>query len=137
MNEKDRFRKIISDASSLVRQYESEILTLERGIPRLESSIDDQNAICEEISRQLDDLRSIVGKNEANFQIILEEIRTQEAMIGQKEDEINRLKDQIKGLPNEIAILTNELNRVEGSLRRQFYICNDAADEVRKAKQNV
>ena len=29
-----------------------------------------------------------------------------------------------------------ELSRVEETIRRQYYVCNDAADSVRKAKQS-
>ena len=135
--EKERFRKIITDASSTIAKYEADIVVLQRGIPRLEDSIAQQDGICQGIKSKLDELRAVIGKNEANFQILLEEITTQQNIINSQEDEINKLKDQVKGLPNELAILSNELNRVEGSLRRQFFICNDAADEVRKAKQNL
>ena len=47
------------------------------------------------------------------------------------------MKESIKSLPVEIIALQKELNRILATLRRQYYICNDKADKVRKAKQNL
>jgi hypothetical protein len=58
-------------------------------------------------------------------------------LITDREDEVARLEDSISGLPAEIAILQKELNRIMTSLRRQYYICNDKAEVVRVAKQNL
>lgn len=47
------------------------------------------------------------------------------------------MKDSIKDIPNELRLLRAELDRVESSLRRQYYLCQATADDVRRARQNV
>lgn len=58
-------------------------------------------------------------------------------MTEDREGQVADLRESISGLPGEIVILQRELNRVLQSLRRQYYICNDRAEVVRKAKQNL
>lgn len=58
-------------------------------------------------------------------------------MIKNKNDESKKYSDSVSTLPGEIAALQQELARVEDTIRRQYYICNDAADAVKKSKQNV
>ena len=65
-----------------------------------------------------------------------EEIRVQNGLIGDREDEIARLRESVKNFPSEILVLQRELNRILSSLRRQYYICNDKAEIARKARQN-
>ncbi len=58
-------------------------------------------------------------------------------MIDDREAEVDKLRSSIAKLPAEILSLQRELSRVLASLRRQYYICNDKAEIVRKAKQNL
>ena len=112
LDEKERYRKIITDSQSKIREYELQITTIERRIPRLEDDINEKAEECQRIAVKVDEYRDVVGKNEANFQIIIESIRTQETLIDNKEADIKALRDSIKGLPNELTVLRNELNRV-------------------------
>lgn len=54
-----------------------EITGIERKVPRLEEDIEDKVEECRRIAVKVDQYRDIVGENQANFQIIIEEIKTQ------------------------------------------------------------
>lgn len=64
-------------------------------------------------------------------------MKTQESLIKDKQDELAKIQDSISALPGEMSALQQELARLEQTIQRQFFICNDAADAVRKAKQNL
>ena len=47
------------------------------------------------------------------------------------------LRKSIDDLPNEIKLLRAESNRVDTALRRQYFICQAAIEEVSKAEENL
>lgn len=47
------------------------------------------------------------------------------------------MKDKLQDIPNELKLLRAEWSRIDNALNRQYYICDDLANGVRAAKQNV
>ena len=54
-----------------------------------------------------------------------------------KRNEITNQKTSIGDIPNELQLLRAESSRVDVAIRRQFFLCEATADDVRRASQNV
>lgn len=132
-----RYQQTIDDANRKVRDLQKAIDDLRNRIPGLLSQLSSQQSRCDAIQKQIDDLRNQISQKEADYKILVDQIKTQDGLINDKRDQSKKFSDSIANLPSEIASLQQELARIEETVRRQYYICNDAADSVRKAKQNL
>ena len=131
------YQAMIDEAEAKIAALEIVLTGLNDQIPGAEQAIVDAQANCDRIQAELDALRDEIAQNEADYKILTEEIRVQNGMIEDREDQVARLEASIANLPQEIQSLSRELDRILASLRRQYYICNDKAEVVRKAKQNL
>lgn len=137
LDDRDMYQRMIDEANAKIAELEEELAGLNARIPEYERAIEDAQANCDRIQAELDDLRDEISQNQADYKILTEQIRAQDGMIADRESELDKLEDSIANLPGEINSLKNELDRILASLRRQYYICNDRAEIVRKAKQNL
>ncbi len=137
LQDKQRYQQAIDDANRKVRDLQRAVDDLRNRIPALQSQLANLQGKCDGIQRQIDDLRNQISQKESDYKTLVDQIKTQDGLIADKKEQAKKLSDSIAGLPAEIAALQQELARVEESIRRQYYICNDAADSVRKAKQNL
>ena len=128
---------MIRDADSKIAEFNRQVAALEARIPGLQRDIASKQASCDRIQADLNTFRNEIANTDANFQVITQQITTQDGLINDKKAEIDSLKASINNVPAEIVTLQAELNRVANTLSRQYYICNDAADGVRVAKQNL
>ena len=60
---------------------------------------------CDKIQAELDDLRDEIANNEADYKILTEEIKVQESLIADREDQVSRLRESIRNSPAEIVLL--------------------------------
>lgn len=125
---------MIQEAEAKIAVLQSKLQILIKTIPSLEREIEAIQANCDRILARLNALRDEIAANQADYKILTEEIRVQNGLIKDREDEIDRLQDAIKNLPSELIVLQNELARILNALRRQYYICNDKVEIVKKAK---
>lgn len=137
LSDRDNYQRIIADSARKISDLQSQLPALRDRLPDLQSQVADSTANCDGIQKQIDDFRNQLAQKEADYKILAEQIATQEGLIKNKNDESKKFSDSVSNLPGEIAALQQELARVEDTIRRQYYICNDAADAVKKAKQNV
>ena len=137
LQDKLKYQQIIDDANRKARDLQRNIDDLTSRIPGLLAQLAAQLDTCSAIQRQLDDLRNQISQKESDYKVLVDQIKAQDGLINDKKAEVKRISDGIANLPNEISALQAELARTEESIRRQYYICNDAADSVRKAKQNL
>lgn len=82
-------------------------------------------------------MRNAIAQKESDYKNIVDQIKALDDLIKGKQGEAKVLTDGIAGLPAEIAALQAELARLQDASRNQYYICNDLADAVRKAQQNL
>lgn len=137
LQDKLKYQQAIDDAGRKARDIQRNIDDLTNRIPGLQSQLASQQDRCSSISKLLDDLRNQIAQKESDYKTLVDQIKTQDGLINDKKDQVKKINDGIANVPTEISTLQQELARTEESIRRQYYICNDAADAVRTAKQNL
>ena len=99
------YQAMIDEAEAKIAALEIVLTGLNDQIPGAEQAIVDAQANCDRIQAELDALRDEIAQNEADYKILTEEIRVQEGLIADREDEVHRLRESIKNFPAEIIVL--------------------------------
>lgn len=137
LQDKNKYQQVLTDGANRIKDLQNKIDGLNNRIPGIQELLAAQQVKCAAISKLLDDLRNQIAQKESDYKTLVDQINAQDGLINDKKDQAKKITDSIANLPSEISSLQQELARTEDSIRRQYYICNDAADAVRAAKQNL
>ena len=131
------YNNAILQSKQRIASLNAQLIQLQSRIPGLNSQISAKQASCDQINAQLNSFRASVSNIDSNFQAILQKISAQQALVAEKKKEIEDLKAKIGNIPSEILSLQGALAANADSLNRQYYICNNAANAVKQAQQNL
>lgn len=137
LNDRHRYQDIVDQAPAKLNTLNGVLQGLLNEVPKIQKQIADQAASCDEISKQLNDLRNAIAQKEADYKNLVDQINAQNALIKDRQADAKAVTDAAAGLPADIVALQQELARLQDASRNQYFICNDLADAVRKAQQNL
>lgn len=131
------YNNIITTSNSQISTIESDNSRLRSQLSTLQGSIDSQVVQCTTYQTRSNEIRTSIASSQQDYDEISRQIEVQENLIASKKSELERYQAESGSLPSRLTSLQNDLTNAQTALSRQYYICNQAADSINKARSDL